>query len=66
MESGKEKDQAIICHEGDVEGQNHYEKECQVCHEWETDSHSAEQSLFSQHVLCLLGQRKPILGDGFA
>ena len=65
MEGGKEERKAVLCDEGNVEGQNNNEEECEVSYERETDSHLAQQPFPGQHVLRFPGQRELVLSNGF-
>lgn len=51
VEGGKEKDQAALRHEGNVQGAHHHQEKHKVGHERTTDPHTASQSFHRQYVL---------------
>ena len=64
MEGRPQEVQAAVRDEGDVQGQDHYQTQCQIRYERATDPHLTQQSLPGQYVLRIPGQREPLPGDG--
>ena len=66
VEGQPEEDQARVRHEGDEQGQDTHQAQCQISHERATDPHPAPVPLPCQHVLRLPGPGEPLPGDGSA
>ena len=62
--SREKKGQEVLRDEGDEQGKNNNKAQCQVCHQREANSGTAEEPLHSQHVLRILRPREPISGHG--